>query len=142
MSRVIPLPPPKGSPGPAVDPRAEKIFEAIKTLLTALSPAEQHRILRELTASLQAGPAPRAGEVLGTIVRWLPRISEFTVAEAKKEVDAQGLEATQKQIFNAIGYLARRGYIQRRGYGRYLVGGAEIISVDNFGLEPAKDEDD
>jgi len=71
----------------------------------------------------------------------MPRNAEFTVEDAKKEVASQGVEATPKQIFNAIGYLARKGHIRRRGYGRYLVGGAELTATDDLGLEPARDDD-
>jgi len=141
MSSIVPFSPSLNSSGSAVDPRTEKISDAIKTLLSALSPEGQHRILREIAESLQSVPAPRAGEVLGTIVRWMPRNAEFTVEDAKKEVASQGVEATPKQIFNAIGYLARKGHIRRRGYGRYLVGGAELTATDDLGLEPARDDD-
>ena len=141
MSSVVPFSPPISSSGSVVDPRTEKISAAIRTLLSALSPEEQHRILREITESLQSVPAPRAGEVLGTIVRWLPRDAEFTVEDAKRRVAAQGVDATPKQIFNAIGYLARKGHIRRLGYGRYLVYGAELITADKLGLEPPRDDD-
>jgi hypothetical protein len=142
MSSVVPFPPCLSSPEPAGDPRAEKISDAIKTLLSALSPEEQHRILREIAEALQPVPTPRAGEVLGTIVRWMPRDAEFTVEDAKKGVAAQRVEATPKQIFNAIGYLARKGHIRRQGYGRYLVGGVGLTTADNLGLEPTPDDDD
>ena len=95
MAKVAHIPSPADR---ASDQRTEKIIDAIQTLLDALSPAEQERVLRAMRPSA----TPRAGEVLGTVVRLLQRKSEWTVGDIKKDVAASGIEATAKEIYNAI----------------------------------------
>ena len=111
-------------------------------LFSALPTLEQQRILRELTDVLCPIPAPRAGEVLGAIVRMLPRRHDWNVADVKRQVSEEGVQATTKAIYNALGYLTRKGHIRRVGYGRYVMGGGGIVTSDDLGGEPARDEDD
>ena len=135
MAKVTHIP----SPADRVsEQRTEKIFDAIRTLLDALSPAEQERVLR----SVRPSATPRAGEVLSAVVRLLPSQSEWTVGEIRQDVAGAGITATAKEIYNAIGYLRRRGHVERRGYGRYTVAGMGIVTSDDFGGEPARDEKD
>ena len=122
----------------ASDQRTEKIIDAIRTLLDALSPAEQERVWRVLRTST----TPRAGEVLGAVVRLLPSKPEWTVGEIRQDVAAAGIKATAKEVYNAVGYLRRRGHVERRGYGRYSTGGVAIVTSDDLGGEPARDEGD
>ncbi len=135
MAKITQIP---SSADHVLDQRTEKIFDAIRTLLDALSPAEQERVLRAVRPSA----TPRAGEVLGTVVRLLPSKSEWTVGEIKQDVAAAGIKATAKEIYNAIGYLRRRGHVKRHGYGRYTVAGVEIVTSDDLGGEPTRDEND
>ena len=72
----------------------------------------------------------------------LPSKSEWTVGEIKQDVAAAGIKATAKEIYNALGYLRRRGHVERRGYGRYTVAGVGIVTSDDLGGEPARDECD
>ena len=133
MAKVAKIP----SPADRVsDQRTEKILDAIQSLLDALSPAEQERVLRAMRPS----ETPRAGEVLSAVIRLLPSKSEWTVGEIKEDVAAAGIKATAKEIYNAIGYLRRRGHVERRGYGRYIVAGVGIVTSDDLGGEPARDE--
>ncbi len=134
--------PTKGQSDASVDPRSQKIADAIRTLLSALSAPEQERVLREITAAIHPIAAPRAGKVLGTIVRLLPRRSEWTVRDIKHNVASEGVQATSKEIFNSLGYLTRKGHIRRVGYGRYLVAGGMIVTSDDLGGEPMRNEDD
>jgi hypothetical protein len=141
MSTVLPFSRTSDTPSSdAANLRAEKISDAIKTLLSMLTLAEQHQVLQKITEAVQPIPAPRAGDVLGAVVRWIPRDSKWTVEDAKQGVAAQGVAATPKEIYNAIGYLTRKQHIRRIGYGRYLIDGAEIRTLDDFGLEPAPDD--
>lgn len=133
MAKITQIPSPADH---ALDQRTEKIFDAIRTLLDALSPAEQERVLRAVRPSA----TPRAGEVLGAVVRLLPSKSEWTVGEIRQDVASAGIKATAKEIYNAIGYLRRRGHVERRGYGRYIVAGVGIVTSDDLGGEPARDE--
>jgi hypothetical protein len=132
---------PQAKPGERVDPNRRKIAGAIKLLLSTLSPDEQDRVLQEIIEAIRPIPAPRAGEVLGSIVRFLPRRVEWTVDEIKHEVAALRIEATPKEIYNSLGYLVRKGRVRRVGYGRYLVDGAELRTLDDLALPPARDED-
>src|SRR5258708_36411935 len=140
MSKVVPFPPSPERSSADTDPRTEKIADAIKTLLSALTPDEQRCVLAQLTMAVEPIPAPNAGEVLGTIVRWMPRDSEWTVDDAKQAVAAEGVSATPKEVYNAIGYLTRKRHIQRIGYGRYLIDGAELRTLDDLGGAPSPDD--
>jgi hypothetical protein len=86
-------------------------------------------------------PTPRAGEVLEAIVKLLPLRKDWTAHRFKAEVSAKGVNASPKEIYNAIGYLARKGHIQRVGYGQYVVGGAVFVSADEFGGAPSRVEE-
>ena len=94
--------------------------------------ADQRRIHGEWSKELQPIATPRAGEVLGTIVQLLPEKREWTVEDVKKEVDASGVSASAKDVYNAIGYLARKGHVRRIGYGRYLVNGFGVETSDDL----------
>jgi len=98
---------------------------------------EQQRLLAELIKSTQLIAGSRAGPVLGTVVRLLPRRAEWTAQEIKQEVADSGVAATSREVFNAIGYLIRKGHVQRVGTGKYLVAGVGLQSMDDFGGEPS-----
>jgi hypothetical protein len=135
MSRVVPF------PDHAADPNRQKIADAIKLLLSTLSHLEQESVLREVTEEIRPIPAPRAGEVLGAVVRLLPqRRTEWTVEEIKQGIAEQGVPASAKEVYNSLGYLTRKKRIRRVGYGRYLVDGGLLETADDLGLEPARDE--
>ena len=129
-------------PGAPAEPSSQAIVDEVRSLLSRLPASEQQRAMRELTAALCPISAPQAGEVLGTIVQLLPRRQNWNVTELKEQVAAAGVQATAKEVYNALGYLTRKGHIRRVGYGRYVVGGAGIVTSDDLGGEPARDEND
>ena len=114
--RPSPNPEPESEQAPSEEMQA--IIAAIRGLVRRLPRADQERVLREVTDQVRPLVAPRAGETLGAIVQLLPRRRHWTVEEIRKEVGASA-----KDIYNALGYLTRKGQIRRIGYGRYLVGG-------------------
>jgi hypothetical protein len=143
MPIVVPFPP--SSIDPTANPpdaRVGKVVDAIKLLLDTLTLDEQRGVLKALNQHVQPIDTPRAGELLGKIVRWIPRDSAWTVDDAKREVAAQGIEASPKEIYNAIAYLSRKGHVRRIGYGRYIVDGIGVTTSDDLGGEPARYEDD
>ena len=137
MSKVVSLPS-KSVPG-AQERRAEERVEAIRKLIQTLEPHEQEQLARELSAALS--PTPKAGDVLGNIVKFIGKQREWTAVEIKQQIDELGLEASSKEVYNAIGYLAKKGHIKRVGYGRYLVNGMLIATSDDFGGATARHED-
>jgi hypothetical protein len=126
---------------PPDDTRTKQTLALIRTLTSSLPATERDRYFREIAQALKTATAPKAGEVLGTIVRLLTRQKEWSVAEIKTQVDHQGVQATHKEIYNAVGYLARKGRVRRIGYGKYLVDGTLLDTADDFGLENARYED-
>jgi hypothetical protein len=110
-------------------------------LVSTLSREEQNRLLTDLVESVRPIPAPRAGEVLGAIVKLLPRQRDWMVDDIRKRVAGTGVGASPKEIYNAIGYLARKGHVRRVGYGRYVVEGVEVQTSDDFGGATARHED-
>lgn len=94
----------------------DAVASAIVTLLKALSPQERESVLRQAAAKTRAVPVPRAGNALSLVVQAIPRDREWTVAEIKASV---GDGVTPKEVYNAIGYLTRKGHIRRVGPRRY-----------------------
>jgi hypothetical protein len=141
MSKVFSFP---ASPAPAAGAEAQRsdvFISTIKTLVGELSSGEQERLLRELTQMLRPIPAPRAGQLLGTLVRLLPKRRDWTVSDLRQTIEAEGVQASSKELYNAIGYLNRKGHVRRVGYGRYVVDGVEVVTADDFGCETARHED-
>jgi hypothetical protein len=122
--------------------RAENVVSAIKTLIAGLPHPEQERVLVELNRLFRPIPTGRAGDVLSAIVRLLPSRPDWKVEDLRRSVDAQNVEATPKEVYNALSYLARKGRIRRVGYGRYIVDGAELTTVDDLGLPSTRHEDE
>ncbi len=122
--------------------RVDKTLDLIKTLLASLPEADRARFLHELTATIRPMSGPRAGEVLGAIVRLLPQRESWTVAELKQTIDQRGISATPREVYNAVSYLARKGHIRRVGYGRYLIDGVPIVTADPLGGQPSITEGD
>jgi hypothetical protein len=144
MSDIARLPNPK-TDGPDADPadlRSAQTVALVWTLVDSLPATARERFYREVAEKIRSTTAPRAGDVLGTIIRLLPRQKAWSVAELKQRVDDNGVEATAKEIYNAIGYLARKGRVRRIAYGRYLVDGMELATVDDFGGETTRHEDE
>jgi hypothetical protein len=115
------------------DAHAESVLIAFKALLAGLSAEQQERIR---VALFPSNSAPRAGQVLGTILKLVPRDRAFTIEEVKKSVEAEGVQATAKAIYNALGYLTRKKKITRVGHGRYMVDGVEIITTEELDAGP------
>ena len=118
------------------DAHAESIVAAFKALLAGLSTSQQERVRAELFKSFPPNSTPRPGQVLGTILKLVPRDRAFTIDEVKKRVEAEGVQATAKAIYNAIGYLARKQKIARVGHGLYMVEGALLATIDDIGVGP------
>lgn len=91
---------------------AEYVTTAIKLLFYMLTPEQQQALLKELDPI----QIPRAGDLLQHIKNLIPRQGEFTVADLREQIT---IPATNKEIYNAIGYLTRRRHIRSLGYGRY-----------------------
>jgi hypothetical protein len=112
------------------DARVRSALVAIKGLFLSLPSASRQAILRELASSAPPIPTPRGGPLLSTIARILASRVEWSVPDIKEEIRKSGLDALPKDIYNAVGYLARRGYVRRVGYGRYLVEGGMLETAD------------
>ena len=126
----------KTQPDTAAEERAEKLAQAVRTLIAELPAAEQERLFSDLRKKLHPISTPQAGDVLGAIVRLFPRRAEWTVESLKQDVQEEGISANVKQIYNALGYLKRKGKIQRVGHGRYMVDGALLETAEDLGIGP------
>jgi len=123
--------------------RTKAYARAVQIMLDALPLAERETVIRLLSESVRPSEAgSKAGDVLGVLLRLLPKNERWTVEDFRKGIEQHGVEATDKQMFNAIGYLTRKGRIKRIGYGRYLVEGVPIVSADDIGGERSITEGD
>ena len=122
------------------DPKLEAVANAIRTLLAPLTLEEQQGVLDRLTEMLRPIPAPRAGDVLSAIIRILPQRRDWTVEDLKSGVGSNGVQATSKEVYNAVGYLARKGHIRRVGYGQYVVDGVAVVTSEEIGGTPTRHE--
>ncbi len=83
---------------------------------------------------------PKAGAVLGAVVRVLERERAkrrtWKMDEIKRGVAAEGVKADPRQVFNAVGYLARRGRVKQVGYGEYLLCdyGVTVTTFEDLGV--------
>lgn len=84
---------------------------------------------------------PRAGAILGAMAQILALRVQWSMPDIKQMIREHGIDAAPKDIYNAIGYLVRRGYVRRIGYGRYLVEGKLLTTAEDLGGEPARYED-
>ena len=123
------------------DARVDQTLALLYTLVASLPAVEVEQFVRDLTTKYRIGSTTRSGKLLGTILKILPRKERWSVAEIKQEIDDQGVEAEQKQVFNAMQYLKRTGRIRRVGYGQYLVDGALLQTLDEYGLPNTRHED-
>lgn len=123
------------------DARLEQTLALLDTLVASLPAVEIEQFIRAQIAKHKIGATTRSGKLLGTILKILPQKQRWSVAEIKQQVDDHGVAAEQKQIFNAMQYLKRTGRIRRIGYGQYLVDGAVLRTLDEFGLPDTRHED-
>ena len=67
----------------------------------------------------------------------------WSAKEVRDAVLAKGIAATPKQVYNAIGYFRRKGYVRQIAYGHYVVEGigAGIVTPDDLGVEPRIEDD-
>ena len=120
---------------------SQDIAEKIKALLETVPQEGREAILESIAEFVKPIPVERAGEVLGVVVRFVQRQQEVTVGAVKEAVREAGLQATPKEVYNAIGYLTRKGHMRRTGYGRYSVDGVEIVTSDDLGGASSRHED-
>jgi len=143
MSAITPFPqPPKGDDSEPSSPEAARLLKAIWELVPLLPVADQQRLADEIVRVVRPIPAFRSGDVLGSVVRFLPKQPQWTAKQIREQVAASGVQATSREVFNAIGYLIRKGRVKRLGNGQYLVDGAGLTTTDNLGLEPTRYEED
>jgi hypothetical protein len=126
----------------AADPHADSVLTAARTLIGALPPEERERVLDELNKVFRLIPEPKAGsgDVLAEIIRLLPEQRSWTVEQIRKRVEASGLNAEPKAVYNALSYLKRRNDIVHHGYGRYTVEGFAFVTSDEAGGPPTPHE--
>jgi hypothetical protein len=126
--------------GISPDADARDLASAIEIILSGYSLAARETVVRLLAEKLKPESSAKAGDVLGVLLRILPKQPEWSVGELKKSVSERGVTATDKQVFNAVGHLTRMGRIKRIGYGRYIVEGIPFETIDDLGGEPSRDE--
>jgi hypothetical protein len=127
---------------PEASTRSSTTADAILSLFAILSTEDQERIFKQIKTIVRPIQAPRAGEVLGAIVRLLPRRKSWAMPDIKGGIAREGVQASPKEIYNAIGYLTRKGRIKRVGYGRYIIDGAMLETLEDIGIEPGRSDDD
>lgn len=124
----------------APDKRAHDFASTIELLFRELPLPVQERVYAQLSKVLRPIPAPRAGDVLGAVIHLFPKRPEWTVQQLIESLEAAGVEHTPKAVYNALGYLRRKDKIQKTGHGRYTIGGIPIVTSDDLGGAPTKDE--
>lgn len=124
----------------ADEDRPRRFSEAIVTMLEPLPAQERDMVLQLVTERLRPISAPRAGEVLGAVILAFPQRDKWSVEALRETVQAQGVQAAPKEIYNALGYLVRKGRIRRVAYGQYVLGGAgiEIEGTDDGTLRESE----
>ena len=132
-----------GAPAP---PSPDELTAAIEVVLRSLPPDKREEIKHALLEDPQpipASKAPRGGPVLRVITTSLPQQQQWTAKDVLDVVRDKGVTASPKQVYNALGYLRRKGHIKRISYGRYMVEdvGAGLVTSDDLGVEPRIEDD-
>ena len=133
MSNVVSLPASSERPNARSSDRGDALISAIKVMFGELTPAQQEKLRTDLEGIVRPIPAPRAGDVLGAVIRLFPKQPEWTVQELLRRLEEGGVEHTTKEVYNALGYLTRKQKIQRTGHGRYSIGGVPVVTSDELG---------
>lgn len=103
---------------------AAAIADAIWGLFDRLPREDKDALVSQLfKAARPLIPASRAGEVLATVAKFLPKRRDWTAEQIRQEVSAAGITASTREVFNAIGYLIRKGHVVRKGGGCYEMSG-------------------
>lgn len=114
---------------------AAAIADAIWGLFNKLSPQDRDALVSQLLkAARPLIPASRAGDVLATVAKFLPKRRDWTAEQIRQEVSAAGITASSRDVFNAIGYLVKKGLVERKGAGRYLLAGSIGIESADGGF--------
>jgi Fe2+ or Zn2+ uptake regulation protein len=90
-------------------------------------------LLTRLCAALSA-PAegfPRAGTVLSAVIQYASKRDEFLVRSLVDDVRLTVSDALPKEVYNALGYLTRKGHLRRHEYGRYEVVNRNMAAPPN-----------
>lgn len=70
-------------------------------------------VLRETTDMLRPASGQRCSDVHGVILRLLPERQDWSVGELAQRIAETGITASPKEVYNTIGYLARKGRVRR-----------------------------
>jgi hypothetical protein len=109
---------------------AAAIADAIWALFDKLPVQDRNELVSQLLkVARPLIPASRAGDVLATVAKFLPKRQNWTAEQIRQEVSQAGITCSARDVFNAIGYLARKGLVERKGAGRYWVAGAAVESA-------------
>jgi hypothetical protein len=110
----------------ATEASPHHIADLVMGLLAGLSEFERERFLQILTERVQAIATPRAGKTLGAVVDHFKqerdRPEPLTIEDIRAAISKRGVQATPKEVYNALGYLTRKRHIRRVGHGQYVIG--------------------
>ncbi len=120
------------------DPHVESVVTAFNALMSGLSAEKQEAVRSKIGVP---PPAAKPGQVLRAILKLVPRDRPMSIEDIKKGVESEGVQATAKAIYNALGYLHRKRTIQRVGHGLYIVDGQAMVTSDELGGQPSRVEE-
>jgi hypothetical protein len=106
--------------------RLEELRAGAPALMPLLDPFDEARLraLESEVARLRATvAAPRGGALFRHVVALFAAYPCWTVADLRVALAAEDVVFTDKQLYNALGLLARRGRVVKRGYGDYARAG-------------------
>jgi len=94
-------------------------FSRILDMSIAALPAEKQTFYEEKAAAFRAFRRPISASLNDNVIRLFENRKELTASQVHVGLISKGLSVEQKQVFNALDYLARKGRLQRKGPGKY-----------------------
>jgi hypothetical protein len=94
-------------------------FSRILDMSIAALPPGKQALYQEKAAQFRVFRRPLQSALNDNVISIFKDQEELTASQVRDKLISKGFSVEQKQVFNAIDYLIRKGRLERKGPGRY-----------------------